>query len=332
MPIPESDRLHIYVLNVGQADTQIVRTPQGKIVVIDAVKPAKVKAFLRGLGLTDDEPIDHLIITHPHADHYGGAEGLINTFGARSVSLSPFWHDHGWGSNGYRVLVNRLESDGIPVQFVSGYQRIYPDDLIDLVPQDGNADDQGIPRETVPFIEVLGPPNSLIQSIAGKSAFDTNHLSLMARVTWDRFSMVFAGDAQMENWAAFDREGMLESSCKVLSTAHHGSMNGTQWERLQILSPRVVIVSSDPDGRHDIPDVVGCAIFREYATKEDRAVVCLTSDTGTIEIRARSSGTHTQQQFREDAGDDVDLSQGQSLTATSNPTDWDDQLRRKLDP
>jgi len=49
--------------------------------------------------------------------------------------------------------------------------------------------------------------------------------------------MILAGDAQMENWAAFDQEGLLEDPCAVLKSAHHGSSNGTQWERLRRLEP-----------------------------------------------------------------------------------------------
>jgi len=35
--------LEIYVLNVGQADAAIIRTPGDNIIIIDAYNPAKVK-------------------------------------------------------------------------------------------------------------------------------------------------------------------------------------------------------------------------------------------------------------------------------------------------
>ena len=333
MPVPAQPNLSIYVMSVGQADTQIVRTPQGRIVVIDAVKPAKIKQFLHDLGLTQSEPIDELILTHPHSDHYSGADGLLEEFGARSVTLSPFWHDHGWGSNGYRVLVNRLEADDIPVQFVSGYNRVYPDDLIQTTPgATASSDPVASARADVPFIEILGPSNSLVRPIEKKSAFATNHLSIMVRLVWNGFSMVFAGDAQMENWADFDREGMIIDPCRVLSAAHHGSKNGTQWERLQILDPSVVVVSSTPLGGHHIPDAIGCAIFREYEEKRGSSLVTMTHDTGTIEIEVRPTGTHNVFHYGEDYRDDVDLTRRASLTRANNPTDWDAELARKLHP
>jgi len=322
-PAPRSE-LSIFVLNVGQADTQVVRTPEGRIVVVDAVRPAKVKALLHDLGLQTGEPIDELILTHPHSDHYSGASGLIEEFGARSVSLSPFWHHTGWGANGYRALVNRIEEDGIPVKFVSGYNRLYTDDLLE---EDGNSTTE---REQVPYLEILGPPNSLVRPIAHK--VETNHMSIMVRLVWGKFAMVMAGDAQMENWGAFDREGMLEGACDVLAAAHHGSKNGTQWERLQVLDPKYVIVSSDPLAQHDIPDAIGCAIFREYVNKRPGSVVPMTYDSGTIEVEVKPTGSFRVFRFqdRQEGYDDVDLSKRTSLTRSTNPTNWDQELARKL--
>jgi len=329
MSVPAQTSLSLYVLSVGQADTQVVRTPQGRIIVIDAVKPAKVKKLLHDLGLAAGDPIDELILTHPHSDHYIGADGLLEEFGARSISLSPFWHHEGWGPNGYRVLINRIERDGIPVQFVSGYNRIYPDDMIETTTS-ASGSTVASARQGVPYLEVLGPSNSLLRPIEDRAAFGTNHVSLIVRLVWNEFAMVFAADAQMENWGDFDREGMVTSSCRAISAAHHGSKNGTQWERLQMLSPSVVIVSSDPMAAHDIPDAIGCAIFREYARQQASSIVAMTFDTGTIEIEVQPTGSHAVFSYGEGYAADIDLAQRQPLTRNNNPTDWDAELQRKL--
>jgi beta-lactamase superfamily II metal-dependent hydrolase len=67
--------------------------------------------------------------------------------------------------------------------------------------------------------------------------------------------------------------------------AHHGSGNGTQWERLYRLNPRCVIISSDPDRRDHLPDLVGTAIFTKYEVQNQSKVVAITKDTGTIRIK-----------------------------------------------
>ena len=70
--------LEIYILNVGQADTAIIRTPNDKIIVIDAVRPGKVKSLLQALHPAGPE-ISHLILTHPHFDHYSGVSNLLTS-------------------------------------------------------------------------------------------------------------------------------------------------------------------------------------------------------------------------------------------------------------
>ena len=111
-----------------------------------------------------------------------------------------------------------------------------------------------------------------------------------------QISMIIAGDAQMENWASFDREGLLKDECQVLRAAHHGSQNGTQWERIFRLSPNLVVVSSDPEGKDHLPDLSSTAVFTKFdstvevhmrmgvdprhADQQVRGVVLMPSGTG----------------------------------------------------
>ncbi len=260
--------LEIYVLNVGQADTSIIRTPLNNIIVIDAVKPGKVRNVLDEI-----EPackISHLIVTHPHLDHYDAVQSLLEHCHIQMVTLSPFWHQRE-EKPGYHAIINSLLAKNIQVDFLSGYKRNYPDG--------GEYED----LKNQPCLELLGPPNDILKELYDSDAFNPNHLSIIARLTYGAFGMVFAADAQMENWAHYDREGMLEEKCSVLKASHHGSKRGTQWERLERLSPEYVIVSSDPRGQHKLPDLIGGATFLEYARKRDREVA-LTSETGTIKI------------------------------------------------
>jgi competence protein ComEC len=260
--------LEIYLLNVGQADTSIIKTPAGNVIVIDAVRPKKLEAVLQALQPPSGE-IAHLIVTHPHTDHYQGVEALLKDFQVGRVTLAPFWQEP--GPPGYHVLINRMNDQGISVRFLSGYERTLPD---------GGTFPQ---FKDKPVLELLGPSNSALEMLSKSKVLTPNHLSIISRLTYRKFSMVFAGDAQMENWAHFDQEGLLELKCDVLRAAHHGSKRGSQWERLERLSPSLIVVSSDPDGQHHLPDAVGSAIFMELDRSADRQVA-LTSATGTIKI------------------------------------------------
>ncbi len=141
--------------------------------------------------------------------------------------------------------------------------------------------------------------------------------------------MVSAGDAQMENWSFFDQERLLEGRCHVLRAAHHGSMNGTQWERIDRLNPIELIVSSDPSGRHHLPDLVGAANLTKFDSMNNRMAV-LTHDSGTIHLTVTATGNRIFERFGEGPADDVDLGAGMVLDKLTNPTDWSDLLNDRL--
>jgi beta-lactamase superfamily II metal-dependent hydrolase len=159
----------------------------------------------------------------------------------------------------------------------------------------------------------------MLERLFESGVLTPNHLSIIARLVYGEFSMVFAADAQMENWNLFDEEGMLEAKCDVLRTAHHGSKRGSQWERMERLGPGLVVVSSDPGSGHHLPDAVGGVAFWEFDKGAGQAAA-LTNDTGTIMIEVPGPHGHarTISAFGEAAGDDVFPGNPTPLPAT----DW----------
>jgi len=287
--------LEIYVLSVGEGDCAIIKTPLGNVIVIDAYKWDKVKYVLDEIApKPPGEPmgvVSHLIVTHPHTDHYGAAGSVLSRYAVRRVTLAPFWYrvegQLMLGGPQYRNCINKILQEHIPLRFLGGYQRSYPD--VGSSANGEKYDPRNLPKEVC--LELLGPPNDLLEELEeaqeenkGIKILEPNHLSIMARLSYEQFSMVFAADAQMENWAHYDRAGLLEKGCKVLKAAHHGSMNGTQWERLSRLKPKLVIVSSKRHGKHKLPDLIGSTTFWKYERNYGEGKVALTETTGTIKI------------------------------------------------
>ena len=317
MSLLNEGNLNIFIMNVGQGDSAIIVTPGGKAIIIDAMRPDKVLHLLRTIGLDPSHGITELIITHPHTDHFSAVSRLLREFEVSNITLSPFWNKNGMGSPSYLNMLNTIEGLDIPIDFVSGYSRIYPEGV--------TATTSHAPPKIDPdsiFLELLGPSNSLIGSLERAGKLDTNHLSVMTRLNWRRFSMIFAADAQMENWSPFDQEGMLDRKCTVLKTAHHGSGNGTQWERLCRLNPRCVIISSDPDSKDQLPDLVGTAIFTKFEVRNQSKLVALTKDTGTLRILIATGRPERISCFGEGIDSRVDFSRERVLNWANNPTDW----------
>lgn len=316
MPINTNGNLWIFCLNVGQADTTIVATPGASVIIIDAVKPDKVERLLTDLGFGPGDRIHHLVVTHPHSDHYSGVQRLVNNYPIDHVTLSSLWQ-YDENKPGYNNIINLIDDHGIPVTFLAGYMQHYPDDTPFRDPD-------------TPCLELLGPSNQLIQDLKQANKLNTNHRSVMARLQWQGFIMVIAADAQMENWAHFDAEQMLDAPCDVLRSAHHGSPRGTQFERLERLAAEFVVVSSHPDHDDKLPDLVGCAAFRKYSNASSQPVVALTHNTGTIRFDVGATGRYTAVRYGDTMYADVDLQGSQPLDFGSNPTKWDDLLNSKI--
>jgi len=323
--------LHIYMLSVGQGDTTVIVSPGGSIIVVDAVKTPKVKNFLKQLDT--DGTIEHLIVTHPHDDHYGACSYLALNYKVNRATLAPFWHIFGMGPPGYCQLVGRLEAQDTDINFLSGYSRWYPDDLMSPPSQPEELASGDYDPEVDydrPFLEMLGPTNEMVQCLKQASVFDTNHLSIMSRLTWKRFRMIIAGDAQMENWDSFDKEQLLEDKCQVLRAAHHGSKNGTQWERIERLNPSIIIISSDFNAGDKLPDLCGSSIFAKFDSANDK-FAAITGDTGSIYLRVSLGGTRRFRMMGESYKKNVNLQVYKTLSETENPTDWQTLLRSRVD-
>jgi competence protein ComEC len=324
MIIPDGN-LHVYMVNVGQGDTTIIITPKGNVIVVDVMRPQKVVRLLNDLGHSPGDPIAQLTITHPHSDHFSGGNRLANEFTVRQATVAPFWHTFGMGPPTYQRLIGRLFDDDTNVTFLSGYSRWYPDGAMTAAVSESHPEVDTL----APFIEMLGPTNGLIRMLEDANVFNANHLSIMLRVQWRNFRMIIGGDAQMENWAFFDHERMMESKCQVLRTAHHGSSNGTQWERLDRLSPSQVIVSSDPGSGHLLPDLTSAAVFLRYDNGNDRMSVT-TVDSGTIHLKVNSNGTRTMRCFHDNPAGNINLNISEPLSKQNNPTDWATLLNKRI--
>lgn len=85
---PNDQRLDIYWIDVEGGAATLLVTPAGETVLIDTGNPGRrdpdriVKAVTEVAGM---KQIDHLIITHYHGDHFGGALTLVDQLPVRNL-------------------------------------------------------------------------------------------------------------------------------------------------------------------------------------------------------------------------------------------------------
>lgn len=106
---------NLYYLGSEQVSVWAVDTPAG-IVLLDAgYNPKEAEDYIIGglkkLGL-DPARIAHIVITHSHGDHFGGAQYLKDKYGARIYASAADWDDMALQkASGRRPDVARLVPD-----------------------------------------------------------------------------------------------------------------------------------------------------------------------------------------------------------------------------
>jgi beta-lactamase superfamily II metal-dependent hydrolase len=81
-----AQQLEIHHIDVGQADATLIKSPTGVTMLIDAGNDGNgtsiVRPYLTSLGVTY---LNYIVCSHYHADHLGGLDEIINSFGTANI-------------------------------------------------------------------------------------------------------------------------------------------------------------------------------------------------------------------------------------------------------
>jgi beta-lactamase superfamily II metal-dependent hydrolase len=224
-PIPLSRQLEIHALDVGQGDSFLIVTPEGKTVLIDAGPPEAADTVIEALSREGVKEIDLVVATHPHADHIGGMTKMLDAFPAKMFLDSGQPHS----TRTYTRMLENIRKKGIRLVAAEAGQEFELDSGLSL--------------------HVLAPTKPFIQESQG-SVLNAN--SVVLRLTYGDFSMLFTGDSEIET-----EEQLLSLypalSAKVLKVAHHGSRYSTGSAFLKSVHPEVAVISCGADNEYGHP-------------------------------------------------------------------------------
>lgn len=213
--------LTVRVLDVGQGDAILVRTPEETILIDtgDTDEAAKLKAALDKEGV---KIIDKLLITHPHRDHLGGSAMVFQNYDVKAV------YDNGQPATPrfYRAYLKTIHEKNIP------YKTLRDGDRLDF----GGG---------VSFA-VLSPTEEMVEEGGrGKDGkINLNINSLVGRLTYGDFAMMFTGDAEKPTeQALLARHPGSGLKCQVLKAGHHGSKTSSSAAFLKAVHPEVALIS-----------------------------------------------------------------------------------------
>src|SRR3954469_24442188 len=82
--------MQVHVLDVGQGDSILIISPEGKVVLIDAGDEKNGKTVIDALRRYNVQQIDYFIATHMLPDHIGGADEVFSSFKVANILWNDF--------------------------------------------------------------------------------------------------------------------------------------------------------------------------------------------------------------------------------------------------
>lgn len=234
-------QLTISMLDIGQGDAVLIQTGAKNILIDtgddkyyeDGKKGKENTQLLTELQKLKIDHIDTLVMTHAHADHIGKADKVIAQYGVKELVYNDI-------PSTSKYFINALKAAK-----ANGTQqvKVKAGDVLDF----GNG---------VSF-EIVSPSQSLIDedtaAIKAKKKVDVNNESVVGRLTFGNFAMLFTGDAEgpVEKDMAASYGKKLK--CQVLKAGHHGSKTSSTAEFLKLVQPESVVMSLGVNNQYGHP-------------------------------------------------------------------------------
>lgn len=243
------------MVDVGMAECMIVDV-DGEVMLVDTAYAKNADAIQSALNDMGVHEIRYLVLTHPHADHIGGAKWIIETYPIEEVILPPIEHS----TATFESTMEALRENNVELLYP------YVGDVFQL----GEA-----------TITVYGPHPVAYESL--------NNWSIVLMIEYAGRKILLTGDIEAE------AEGDLITyadwyplEADVLKVAHHGSNTSSTYSFIEAVSPQYAIISCGKDSKV-YPDVetamnlIDCGVSGIWTTELQGDIIISVDETGEIE-------------------------------------------------
>ena len=249
----DSNKMIVHYIDVGQGDSILIQV-NNKNLLIDAGPKSDKKKLLNYLSNLNLDKLDYVIATHPHEDHIGNMDDVINDYNVLSFYAPKVQST----TKTFEQMVEALKSKNLKINVIKK-----------------GTDSINLGENTK--VTVFSPTKDYYE--------DLNNYSPVIKIEYGKTSFLFTGDAQKD----VEKEILTTNediSADVLKVGHHGSSTSTTKDFLLKVNPSIAVISVGQDNTYNHPNEGTIKRLNQnkvtiYRTDKDGTVI-LSSDGSKI--------------------------------------------------
>ena len=248
-------------IDVGQGDSILIRQGSHAMLIDGGTSESKQDL----LGFLESENVssfDYIIGTHPHEDHIGSLDDVVNSYDFDTI-LFP------------KVTTTTKTFENL-VLAVKGKNKKFVEPEINKEYTLGDAK-----------FTILAPNSKEYDSL--------NNYSIVIKLTYGKNSFIFTGDAESLSESEILKNN-VDLKADVLKIGHHGSSTSTSAKFLNAVSPKYAVISVGKDNSYNHPTKTTMNRLKKlgipvYRTDEQGTIECV-SNGETISFNV-DAGTYS---------------------------------------
>lgn len=262
--ISDYEKLKISFINVGQGDSTLIQTPEGKNILIDCGQYSEkeingrkiifnaseryIIPFLKHNGVNK---IDVLILTHPDSDHIGGANSIIENFDVNEIWDSGQQDD----SKMYSSLFESILKHNIPIKIVN---------------KNDNYNEKNLSLKVI---------NQINSNNLDEKSYNNNN-AIVLKLTYKQKSFLFTADIEKEQEQSL-LDNKADVTADILKVAHHGSKSSSTENFIIKVKPNTAVISVGKNNLYHHPsnsvlDTLNKNKIKIFRTDENGGIIVKT--------------------------------------------------------